>query len=136
MARRHGRNARIMVSTQSTPAAAVILSTVNSWSIDQSRDFTDATVFGDSNITEVAGLPRAGISFDGLIDLGNVTYANLADGNARNTYIYPDYTNNAAVYWFTTATYSASFSGSISDTVKATVTGSAASDLCQSGSGI
>lgn len=137
MARRHGRNARIMIDTSSGAASdAVVVSLFNSWSVDQSRDFTDATVFGDSNVVELAGLPRAAMSFDGLIDLGTANYANLADGNARRTYIYPDYSNHSGVYWFTTAVFSAQFSGSVTDTVKASVSGTAASDLKNSGSGI
>ncbi len=137
MARRHGRNARIMIDTSSGASSpAVVVSLFNSWSVDQSRDFTDATVFGDTNIVELAGLPRASLSFDGLIDLGTANFANLADGNARKIYIYPDYTNHAAIYWFTTATMAAQFSGSITDTVKASVTGTAASELANSGSGI
>ena len=137
MARRHGRNARIMIDTSSgANGSAVVVSLFNSCSVDQSRDFSDATVFGDTNVVELAGLPRASLSFDGLIDLGTANYANLSDGNARKTYIYPDYSNHSGVYWFTTATYSAQFQGSISDTVKATVSGTAASELANAGTGI
>ncbi len=137
MARRHGRNARIMIDTSSGGSSdAVVVSLFNSWSLDQSRDFTDATVFGDTNVVELAGLPRSSLSFDGLIDLGTANFANLADGNARKVYLYPDYTNHATIYWHGTFTMAAQFTGSVSDTVKASVTGSAASNVVTAGSGI
>lgn len=137
MARRHGRNARIMIDTSSgASGSAVVVSLFNSWNLDQSRDFTDATVFGDTNVVELAGLPRASLSFDGLIDLGTANFANLADGNARKVYLYPDYSNHSGVYWHGTFTFAAQFSGSVSDTVKASVSGNASSDVVAAGAGI
>lgn len=137
MARRHGKNARIMIDTSSGATdAAVVVSLFNSWTLDQSRDFTDATVFGDTNIVELAGLPRGSVSFDGLIDLGTANFANLADGNGRKVYLYPDYTNHATVYWHATFALAAQFSGSVTDTVKASVTGTATSNIVAAGSGI
>lgn len=137
MARRHGRNARIMIDTSSgASGSAVVVSLFNSWSLDQSRDFTDATVFGDTNIVELAGLPRSSIQFDGLIDLGTANFANLADGNGRKVYLYPDYSNHSGVYWHGTFALAAQFSGSVSDTVKAAVSGTATSNVVAAGDGI
>lgn len=128
MARRHGRNARVMVTV--TTGEAVALSNQNSWSIDSSSDKQDATCFGDTTKTYVAGLPDAKGQIGGLWDsTGNDLYAASQDGVARKFYLYPDYSNDPTHYYYGTATFDFSPSGDVGGIIKAQSNWAAATPL-------
>ena len=135
MARRSGRNGRVYVDISSAAnGSATPISTVMTWSLNQSRDRQETTCMGDTTKQYVAGLPDASGSMAGLIDLGVANFNNLADGNARKVYIYPDRSNHEAIYVFGTATFDASYDSGVNDLVKASINFSAASDFTWVGS--
>lgn len=130
MARRSGRNGRIYIDMSANAnGSASPISTLQTWSISQTRDRVETTCLGDSSKQYIMGLGDATGSFAGLIDLGEVNFSTIADGNARKMYIYPDRANHQGIYWFTTAVLDASFDSGVNDLVKASVNWAAASDL-------
>jgi hypothetical protein len=130
MARRSGRNGRIYIDMSSgANGSASPISTLQTWSISQTRDRVETTCLGDTSKQYIMGLGDATGSFAGLIDLGVVNFARIADGVARKLYIYPDRSNHEGVYWFTTAVMDASYDSGVNDLVKSSVNWAAASDL-------
>lgn len=130
MARRSGRNGRVYVDISANAnGSATPISTVMTWSLNQSRDRQETTCMGDTTKQYVAGLPDASGSMSGLVDLGVSNFANLADGNARKIYTYFDRANHETIYFFGTATFDASFESGVNDLVKANINFSAASDF-------
>lgn len=55
--RRHGSKGSVMMDP-SGGATAVVVASLNSWSLDLSRDRADATCFGDTNKVWLQGLPN------------------------------------------------------------------------------
>lgn len=130
MARRSGRNGRIYIDKSSAAnGSASPISTLQTWSISQTRDRVETTCLGDTSKQYIMGLGDASGSFAGLIDLAEVNFNTIADGNARKMYIYPDRSNHQGIYWFTTAVLDASFDSGVNDLVKASVNWASASDL-------
>lgn len=130
MARRSGRNGRVYIDISSAGnGSATPISTVMTWSLNQTRDRQETTCMGDTTKQYVAGLPDASGSMSGLIDLGVANFSYLADGNARKVYIYPDRSNHETIYVFGTATFDATYESGVNDLVKANVNFSAASDF-------
>lgn len=128
---RAARNGRIYIDTSTSGTlAAVPVSLLNSWSIDQPTDKIEVTSFGDTTKTYVTGLPDAQVSFEGFWDGDTGVLYNLVGSSvARKIYIYADTTNDAATYWFGTAYFDVSTNGAIADAVKVSVTGAAASSF-------
>lgn len=130
MARRSGRNGRVYIDVSANAnGSATPVSTVQTWSISQTRDRIETTCLGDSSKQYIMGLGDATGSFAGLIDLGVTNWSTIADGNARKMYIYPDRSNHETIYWFTTAVLDASFDSGVNDLVKASVNFAASTDL-------
>jgi len=131
MARRSGRNGRIYIDTSSAANGSQItsMSTIQSWSINQSRDRVETTCFGDSSKQYIMGLGDASGSFSGLIDLAVTGWKTIADGNARALAIYPDISNHSTIYWQTTAVMDVSYESGVNDLVKASINWASASDL-------
>jgi hypothetical protein len=135
MARRSGRNGRIYIDTSSAAnGSATPVTTVQTFSISQTRDKIETTCFGDTSKQYIMGLGDASGSFAGLIDFGTVNWSTIADGNARKMYVYGDRSNHEGIYWFTTAVLDVSFDSGVNDLVKATVNWASASDLISVGS--
>lgn len=121
MARIHGKRGRLYVGLASDSATAEPVAFLNSWSIDSSTDRVDVTSFGDTNKTYVSGLPDASGNFGGFYDTStSQLYEASQDGLARKFYLYPD-TSDGDYFWGT-ALFDFSVSGSATDAV--TVSGS------------
>ncbi len=105
MAARHGRNGRIMLDTSSAGnGSAVAISKKNKWSVDGSVDKVDTTSFGDTTKTNVTGLPNNSGDFGGFWDDSDTLIFNSWGSSvARKLYLYPDFSNDVGVYYFTTA---------------------------------
>lgn len=116
---RHGRNGRLYVDVSTAAnAAAVPLDGLTDWSIDQSQDRVETTVFGDTTKTYVAGLRDAQGTFGGVYDSAVDNLYAIGDGSSRRFYLYPDRSNATNQYWYGYATFDVSFTGSVSDAVK------------------
>jgi hypothetical protein len=111
MARIHGRNGRLYAAIASGGTAEPVVF-LNQWSIDFTVDNVEVTAFGDTNKTYVAGLPDSSGSFSGFYDDATAQmYTAATDGVARNFYLYPN--TSAATYWYGTALFDFSVSGSV-----------------------
>jgi hypothetical protein len=67
MARIHGSRGSVMMDPTGG-STYVAVASLNSWSLDMSRDKVDVTAFGDTNKQSVIGLPDFSGSFGGFWD--------------------------------------------------------------------
>jgi hypothetical protein len=131
VARVHGRRGRLYVGLASDSATASPVTFLNQWAIEFTVDKSDVTTFGDPNKTYVSGLPDASGTFAGFYDTDTAQlYTASQDGLARKFYLYPD-TNDATDYWYGTALFDFSVSGSVSDAVAISGSWAAASAITQ-----
>lgn len=131
MARIHGRNGRLYVGLASDSATPSPVTFLNNWSVEFTTDKVDVTCFGDTNKVYVSGLPDAAGSFSGFYDDSTAQlYTASQDGLARKFYLYPS-TSDAGDYWYGTALFDFSVSGSVSDAVSVSGSWSAASAVTQ-----
>ena len=101
MARIAGRNGRLYATITSAGTAEPI-TFLNNWSITFATDPIEATAFGDTGNTYVAGLPDASGDYAGFYDdATNQFYTAALDGVARKFYLYPS-TLTTTQYWFGT----------------------------------
>jgi len=119
MAARHGRNGRITLDTSSAGnGSAVAISKKNKWSVDGSVDQVETTSFGDTTKTFVSGLPNNSGDFGGYWDDSDTAIYNAWGSSvARKFYLYPDFTNDAGTYYFTTAFVSLKAAGGVGEAV-------------------
>jgi len=130
MARIHGRRGRLYVGLASDSAAAEPVAHLNSWTAEFTVDRIDVTAFGDTNKTYVSGLPDASGTFGGFYDTDTAQlYTASQDGLARRFYLYPDTSDGD--YWYGTALFDFSASGSVSDAVTVSGSWSAAGPVTQ-----
>ena len=129
-----GRNGRLMVD-QSAGAngSATTVANLTSFDIQQTRDKTEVTSFGDSTKTYIAGLADASGSFSGFYDNATAqSYTAATDGVARRFYFYPD-TTNTSQYWFGTGFFDFSVSTSVDGPAEVSGNWSAASTISKVG---
>lgn len=102
-----GRNGRLYVDVSSAAnGAAVPISNLNSFSINQTADRTEVTSFGDSTKVFVAGLKDAQGDFSGYWDADGTLTRYVADSNPRKFYLYPQSgAAHVGTYWYGTATF-------------------------------
>jgi hypothetical protein len=91
----HGKDAAIYLggtfATASTlPSGAVKVASKTEWTLQRNRDYVDATVFGDTNKTYLAGLPNVQGTFAGLLDVSGDLLLNAATSAATMIYLYAD----------------------------------------------
>ncbi len=120
MAGTAARNGRIMLDTSSAAnGSAVVISNKNAYSVDGSVDQIDTTSYGESTKTSVAGLPNNAGDFAGFWDVADTAFYNVWGSSlARKLYLYPDFTNNATHYYFTTAFVSLKMESSVAGAVQ------------------
>lgn len=123
-----GRNGQLKVD-QSAGAngSASTVANLTQFDIQQTRDKTDVTSFGDTTKTYVAGLADASGSFSGFWDSAGGLQA-VADGVARKFYLYPS-TTDATKYWFGTGTFDITVSTSVGGAVEASGSWAAATSV-------
>lgn len=126
MARVHGRRGRLYAGIASATAAAEPIAFLNNWSIEFTTDKVDVTSFGDTNKVYVSGLPDASGSYSGFYDTETAQlYTASQDGAARRFYLYPDTSDGD--YFYGTALFDFGLSASVTDSVTASGSWSAAS---------
>jgi len=121
---RHGLNAKIWIDMSSAGTFAggsvaagtanlTAISSKNSWSFDQSRDFVDVTSFLDTSKSNVAGLPSASGSIQGSFNFADTNVYNIIGATSeRAIMIWPDWTNEATTFIWGKAFFSAKSGGS------------------------
>lgn len=116
MARYHGKQGHLYL--QGSGSDAIPATALTSWSIDLSTDKVDVTCFGDTNITQVMGLPNYEGKFEGFWD---DTYDTLFDAQSatsgRKMYLYMS-RDAATKYFYGTAWVDASVEAAVGDAVK------------------
>lgn len=89
----HGKNGAIYINTakQGTgfPQASKIAAKTE-WTLNLSRDYVDATVFGDTNKTYLVGLKDIQGTFAGLLDVSGDLQVNAASSDIVYVYLYAD----------------------------------------------
>lgn len=121
---RSGVNGLLMIDTTSGgDTNAVTVTGMASWTFDQSRDFFDTTSCGDTSKNGVPGFPNANGTITGPWDSSdNNRYTILGATSERTMKLYPDVTNNPTTYIYGKAFFSGTFSGGVTDAVKADLT--------------
>lgn len=129
---KHGRNGAIYVSSTSG-GAAVSLSGKTKWSINMSVDSVDATSFGDTTKTYLAGLPDGSVDFEGFYDFAaDAIFTAATDGLARKVYLYPDSTDTTK-YFFLTGTLDVSMDTPVNGAVQVKGTIKPRTSVCLQG---
>ncbi len=65
------------------------------WTLQRNRDYVDATTFGNTNKTYLAGLPNIQGTYAGLFDLSGDLLNNASTSDAQLIYLYADDGTNA-----------------------------------------
>lgn len=112
-----GRNARLYVAVASNGTAQPLVA-IKSFTLNGESERFDATSFGDTTKTYVAGLPDSSGSFTGFFDsTDSGTYTASADGVARSWYFYPS-TSNTGQYWWGTGYFDYSLSADVGGVIE------------------
>jgi hypothetical protein len=85
----HGKNGAIYLGG-AKGSGGVKVATKSSWTLQRNRDYVDATVFGESNKTYLAGLPNVQGSFAGILDVSGDLLLNAATSDSQQMYLYAD----------------------------------------------
>ena len=86
--KRHGKGGAIYLG--GPVGTGVRVATKTEWSLQRNRDYVDATVFGESNKTYLAGLPNVQGAFSGFLDISGDLLLNAAQSGATQIYLYAD----------------------------------------------
>lgn len=87
--KRHGKNGAIYLGG-AKGAGGVKVAVKGDWTLRRNRDYVDATSFGESNKTYLAGLPNVEGTFAGFLDLSGDLLLNAATSDATQIYLYAD----------------------------------------------
>jgi hypothetical protein len=87
----HGKNGAIYIN--GPKGTGVKVTTTTEWTLNLSRDYVDATVFGDTNKTYLVGLKDIQGTYAGLLDLSGDYLINTSNSDTINLYLYGDDTN-------------------------------------------
>lgn len=90
--RLHGKGGAIYIggtfaTKTSVPSGGNRLSFKSEWTLNRSRDYVDATAFGDPNKVWLAGLPDVSGTFRGLLDVGGDLLLSAATSDAQNLFL-------------------------------------------------
>jgi hypothetical protein len=85
----HGKNAAIYLGAAKGSGGIKVASKTD-WTLRRNRDYVDATTFGDTNRTYLAGLPNVEGTFAGMMDVSGDLLLNAATSDATQIYLYAD----------------------------------------------
>lgn len=85
----HGKNGAIYLGG-AKGSGGILVATKTDWTLRRNRDYVDATVFGDTNKTYLAGLPNVEGTFAGLMDVSGDLLLNAATSGATDIYLYAE----------------------------------------------
>ena len=115
----HGKNGAIYLGGKK--GTGVKVTTKTEWTLNLSRDYVDATVFGDTNKTYLVGLKDIQGTFAGLLDVSGDYQVNAANSDAIDIYLYADDRgSNEMLVAYGPGLMDASITASISDAIKTT----------------
>lgn len=80
MARHHGSKGSVKMDPTGG-ATAVLVASLNAWTLDQARDKADVTAFGDTNKQYVQGLPDVKGTIGGWLDDSDLALFEVAAGD-------------------------------------------------------
>lgn len=84
----HGKGGAIYLAA--TGQAKVKVATKSEWTLNLSRDYVDATVFGEANKTYLVGLKDVQGTYSGLLDVSGDLMINASSSDAIYVYLYAD----------------------------------------------
>lgn len=84
----HGKNGAIYLGGIKGTGIKVAVKT--EWTLQRNRDYVDATVFGDTNKTYLAGLPNLQGTFNGFLDASGDLLLSSATSDSQTIYLYAD----------------------------------------------
>lgn len=84
----HGKNGAIYL--YGPKGSGVKVTSKTEYTLNLSRDYVDATVFGDVNKTYLVGLKDIQGTFAGLLDVSGDYQVNAASSDAIDIYLYAD----------------------------------------------
>jgi hypothetical protein len=87
--KRHGKFGAVFIGG-AKGSGGVKIATLTSWNLQRNRDYVDATVFGETNKTYLAGLPNLQGNFAGILDNSGDIVLRSASSEAQSIYLYSD----------------------------------------------
>jgi len=114
----HGKNGAIYLDGPKGTGTKVTNKT--EWTLNLSRDYVDATVFGDVNKTYLVGLKDIQGTFAGLLDVSGDYQVNAASSDAINIYLYADDGASPVLVAYGPGLMDASITASNTDAIKTT----------------
>jgi hypothetical protein len=115
----HGKNGAIYINGKK--GTGVKVTTKTEWTLNLSRDYVDATVFGETNKTYLVGLKDIQGTFAGLLDVSGDYQVNAASSDAIAIYLYADDRGSSEILIaHGPGLMDASITSSISDAIKTT----------------
>jgi hypothetical protein len=98
MARHHGKNGSVLMSTTGT-GVPVKVGSLDAWDLDMSTDKEPTTSFGDHNKQSVQGFPDYKGTFGGnWDDTVSTPWTGRGSSDGVILYLYPDETNSPTKY--------------------------------------
>ncbi len=85
----HGKNGAVYIGG-AVGAGGIKVASKTEWTLQRNRDYVDATVFGDTNKTYLAGLPNVQGTFAGFLDTSGDLLLNSATSDTTQIYLYAD----------------------------------------------
>jgi hypothetical protein len=132
MTRLAGRNSRLYAAIASG-ASAEPIATVKTFNLDATSERFDATAFGDTTKTYVAGLPDSTATISGIFDDESQQFwTSAADGVARKWYFYANHSDTSK-YFFGTAFFDMSVESDVNGVIGFNGTMSAATSTVRVG---
>jgi hypothetical protein len=89
----HGKNGAIYLGGKK--GVGIKVASKSEWTLQRNRDYVDATVFGDTNKTYLAGLPNVQGTFAGFLDTSGDLLLSAATSDSQEIYLYADDTGSA-----------------------------------------
>ena len=85
----HGKGGAIYLGTSKAGGGLKVASKAE-WTLNLSRDYVDATVFGEPNKTYLVGLKDIQGTYSGLLDVSGDLLVNTASSDSVYIYLYAD----------------------------------------------
>ena len=91
----HGKDGAIYINGPVSGGGTKVANKTE-WSLQRNRDYVDATTFGNTNKTYLAGLPNLQGNYNGLLDVSGDLLFTAASSGAQSLYLYADDGTNGA----------------------------------------
>ena len=116
--KKHGKNGAIYLGGAIGTGTLVAFKT--DWSLQLNRDYVDATVFGDTNKTYLAGLRNFQGNYSGLLDTAGDAMLSASALDEQLIYLYADRTGSPVLVAHGSGFIDANVTTSVNDAVKIT----------------